>query len=181
MILFFGPPGSGKSVQGELLVKRNGWQWLSTGQLFRESKVPEIHKRLATGELIDDELTNKVLDEALKHIENSTKVVLDGYPRNTDQAQWLVDRLPSHSREINCIVEFKVDSEEIVRRLSQRGRAEDTKEVIERRLEIYHEKTKPVLDFYETQNVPILRVDGNGTVEEVHERIQQVVAECLPR
>jgi adenylate kinase family enzyme len=57
MILFFGPPGSGKSVQGELLVKRNNWLWLSTGQLFRNSKNPEIHKRLATGELFDDELT----------------------------------------------------------------------------------------------------------------------------
>ena len=181
MILFFGPPGSGKSVQGELLVKRNGWQWLSTGQLFRESKDPEIHKRLATGELIDDQLTNKVLDEALKHIDSTTKVVLDGYPRNTDQAQWLVDHLPNHNREISCIVEFNVDSDEIVRRLSQRGRAEDTREVIERRLEIYREKTQPVLDFYEDRQVPILHIDGNGSVEDVHERIHQVVDACIQK
>ena len=179
MILFFGPPGSGKSVQGDLLVKRNNWQWLSTGQLFRESKDPEVHKRLATGELIDDELTNKVLIDALKGIEGSVKVILDGYPRNTEQAEWLVTNLPEHGREISCVVLFDVPKEEIIRRLSERGRAEDVPEVIERRLNIYHETTKPVLDYFHNLGVPLLKVDGDGAVDEVHEKIQQAVQECL--
>lgn len=181
MILFFGPPGSGKSVQGDLLVQRNGWQWLSTGVLFRSSKDPEIHKRLATGELIDDDLTNKVLATALREISSDTTIVLDGYPRNTDQAQWLVDHLPNSDRKIDCVLEFSVDSEEIVRRLSQRGRAEDTRDVIERRLNIYREKTQPVLDFYKSHDVPVLRVNGVGTIEEVHERIQQAVKACIQK
>ncbi len=179
MILFFGPPGSGKSVQGEMLVKRNAWQWLSTGQLFRDSTNPEIHKRLATGELIDDELTNQVLAEALQSISVDKIVVLDGYPRNIDQARWLVENLPKHKRTIDCVVEFTVPEEELIKRLSDRGRAEDIREVIERRLAIYHEKTTPVLDFLKSQSIPVLPINGVGSVETVHGQIQDAVAACL--
>lgn len=179
MILFFGPPGSGKSVQGELLVKRNGWNWLSTGQLFRESSDPEVLQRLAQGELIDDQLTNKVLDEALKKADDQTRVVLDGYPRNRKQAEWLDEHLPKHGREIAAIVVFEVSKEELIRRLAGRGRAEDSLDVIEKRLNIYFDNTKPVLDFYEKQGVPVLRIDGHGDVNEVHERIQKAIEACL--
>jgi adenylate kinase len=181
MILFFGPPGSGKSVQGELLVKRNNWLWLSTGQLFRNSKNPEIHKRLATGELFDDELTNKVLEEALQGIDTKTTVILDGYPRNIDQARWLLDHLPNHGREIDCVIEFTVPEEELMRRLSDRGRAEDVREVIEKRLAIYHEKTTPVLDFLKDQNITVQTVDAHGTIEEVHQRIQGAAESCIQK
>lgn len=181
MILFFGPPGSGKSVQGELLVKRNNWQWLSTGQLFRDSKDPEILQRLASGELIDDELTNKVLATALSEVDDDKRVVLDGYPRNADQAAWLYDHLPEQGREILCVLEFDVPKEEILARLGDRGRAEDSREVIERRLKIYHEKTKPVLDFYKEQGVQMLKVDGKGSVEDVHDRIYKAIDACIPK
>jgi adenylate kinase len=178
VILFFGPPGSGKSVQGELLVKRNGWSWLSTGQLFRESSDPEVLSRLAQGELIDDELTNKVLDEALHHSSDKSRVVLDGYPRNRAQAEWLDKHLPDHGREILAIIVFTVPKEELIRRLAGRGRAEDSLDVIERRLNIYFENTKPVIDFYEQRDVPVVTVDGSGTVSEVHRRIQEAVEAC---
>jgi len=181
MVLFFGPPGSGKSVQGELLVERNGWQWLSTGKLFRSSKDPEIHKRLATGELIDDELTNKVLDEALKDIDSKTMVILDGYPRNIDQAKWLIEHLPNHGREIDCVIEFVVPEEELMRRLSDRGREEDVREVIERRLAIYHEKTTPVLDYLKSQGIMTQTVNAEGSIEEVHERIQGIAVTCIQK
>jgi len=179
MVLFFGPPGSGKSVQGELLVKRNGWQWLSTGQLFRESKDPEVLERLATGELIDDELTNKVLAAALDGVSSATEIVLDGYPRNIDQAQWLIDNLPKYGRSITCVIQFTVPKEELIARLSGRGRSEDTAEVVERRLDIYEEKTKPVLDFYTDRGTKVIEIDGVGTPEEVHERIQSAVESCI--
>ncbi len=178
MVLFFGPPGSGKSVQGELLVKRNGWNWLSTGQLFRESSDPEVLERLAKGELIDDALTNKVLNEALRNADDKTRVVLDGYPRNRSQAEWLDIHLPEHGREIVAVIVFNVPKEELIRRLAGRGRAEDSLEVIEKRLSIYFENTKPVLDFYEQRKVPVITVDGHGEVSVVHDRIQQAVEAC---
>ncbi len=181
MILFFGPPGSGKSVQGELLVKRNGWQWLSTGQLFRESANPEVLKRLATGELIDDELTNQVLDDALQKIADDTTVILDGYPRNIEQAKWLLKYVSDRPMSIDCVVSFIVSEEELIRRLSDRGRAEDVREVIEKRLAIYHEKTTPVLDFLRDRGVVVQNIDGEGSVEEVHERIQEAVQACLQK
>lgn len=178
MILFFGPPGSGKSVQGQLLVARNNWSWLSTGQLFRDSKDPQIHELLASGELISDELTNKVLDEALHTVKDTVHVVLDGYPRNTAQAKWLMQHLPKHGREIKAIIVFEVSSDELTRRLAGRGRAEDSLEVIERRLEIYERQTRPVLDFYRKHTVPICKIDGHGDVNVVHERIQAAVEKC---
>jgi adenylate kinase len=179
MILFFGPPGSGKSVQGQLLVERNGWQWLSTGELFRNSKDPEVLKRLATGELIDDKLTNKVVDEAIRSIDASVELVLDGYPRNVDQVKWLMDYSPRYGRKINCVVLFEVPREELINRLAGRGRAEDTPEVISRRLDIYQEKTSPVVDYYREYDVPVVSVDGTGTIPEIHERIQAAVMACL--
>lgn len=179
MILFFGPPGSGKSVQGQLLVERNGWQWLSTGDLFRNSKDPELLKRLATGELIDDELTNKVLDQAIRNVKGDEPIVLDGYPRNLDQVKWLVDYLPAHGRKIECVVVFEVPRDELISRLSGRGRAEDSLEVISRRLDIYQEKTRPVVDYYRESGVPVMSVDGTGAIPDVHERIHEAVMSCL--
>lgn len=179
MILFFGPPGSGKSVQGQLLVERNGWQWLSTGDLFRNSKDPEVLKRMATGELIDDVLTNKVLDTAIQDVENNGPIVLDGYPRNLDQVKWLVDYLPAHNRKIECVILFEVPRQELIDRLAGRGRTEDSPEVISRRLDIYQEKTKPVVDYYREIGVPVVAVDGTGAIPDVHERIHEAVLSCL--
>ena len=172
MILFFGPPGSGKSVQGKLLVERTGWNWLSTGQMFRDSNDPKVLEYLATGELFDDEMTNGVLSKALHDLKGTGHVVLDGYPRTTAQAEWLAAHLPEHGREIRAVIVFEVPEEELVRRLSGRGRAEDNPDVIRRRLEIYAKQTQPVLDYYQANGVTIVKVDGNGDVQEVHERIQ---------
>lgn len=177
MILFFGPPGSGKSVQGKLLVERNGWKWLSTGELFRQSTDPEVIAKLASGELISDEMTNEVLDKALAEIGNGVHVVLDGYPRNPEQAEWLNDRLPNHGREIATVFVFEVPHDELVKRLSGRGRAEDNLEIVDRRLQIYREQTKPVLEFYEKQGTKIVKIDGLGDVNDVHERIQALAEE----
>jgi adenylate kinase len=179
MILFFGPPGSGKSVQGQLLVEKNGWQWLSTGDVFRNSKDPEVLKRMSTGELIDDALTNKVLDNAIQGVGKATRLVLDGYPRNIDQVEWLMDYLPKQGRRIECVVLFEVPREELINRLADRGRTEDTPEVISRRLDIYQEKTSPVVEYYRKSGVPVVVIDGTGPVPEVHERIQTAVRSCL--
>lgn len=177
MILFFGPPGSGKSVQGKLLVERNGWRWLSTGELFRQSTDPEVISRLASGELISDELTNEVLETTLAELGDGVHVVLDGYPRNTDQANWLNEYLQKRNSEIAAVIVFEVPEEELVRRLSGRGRAEDDLDIVRRRLQIYEEQTRPVLEFYEQHGTKVVRIDGNGEVDAVHERIQNLAEE----
>ncbi len=181
MILFFGPPGSGKSIQGELLVKKHGWKWLSTGRLFRDSKDAEVLSRLSTGELIDDELTNKVVDQALAEVSKDGEmagIVMDGYPRNIPQAEWLERQLPEHGRELQLVIIFEVPESELLKRLSGRGRAEDVQDVIKKRLAIYHENTKPVVDFYQKRGVPLAYIDGQGSIEDVHQRIQEALSAC---
>jgi adenylate kinase len=74
-----------------------------------------------------------------------------------------------------------VPEEELMRRLSDRGRAEDVREVIEKRLAIYHEKTTPVLDFLKDQNITVQTVDAHGTIEEVHQRIQGAAESCIQK
>jgi adenylate kinase len=179
VILFFGPPGSGKSVQGQLLVEQNGWQWLSTGDLFRKSRDPELLRRMATGELIDDELTNKVLAEAIQGVDKSKRLVLDGYPRNVEQAEWLLRQSPNYGRRVECVVGFEVPRNELIHRQIGRGRSEDAPEVIGHRLDIYQEKTRPAIDFYKDQGVPVMSIDGIGSIAEVHERVREAVAKCL--
>lgn len=179
MILFFGPPGSGKSVQGQLLVGRNGWQWLSTGDLFRRSQDPEVLRCMATGELIDDELTNRVLLAAIKDVDTSRRLILDGYPRNVAQAEWLLHSAPDDGRKVDCVVLFEVPREELIHRQIGRGRSEDAPEVIGRRLDIYQEKTKPAVDFYREHGVPVISIDGTGSIEVVHERVNEAVMACL--
>lgn len=181
MILFFGPPGSGKSVQGELLVERCDLRWLSTGKLFRESKDPAVLARLATGELISDELTNQVLATALNEVADMRRIVLDGYPRTAAQANWLIKELAARNHALACVVVFDVPKEELIRRLTGRGRIEDDVAVVEHRLQIYHDKTKPVLDVLTNNNIAIHHIDGGDSIEAVHEAIQAIVTPCLPK
>ncbi len=167
-------------MQGQLLVERNHWQWLSTGDLFRKSKDPEVLKRLATGELIDDQLTNKVLDAAVQDaVKKGSPIVLDGYPRNVAQVEWLSNYLPKRGRKIECVIVFEVPSEVLIQRLSGRGRAEDTADVISRRLDIYQQKTSPVVECYRKADVPVIHIDGEGAIADVHERIYKAVEACL--
>ena len=88
MIVFFGPAGAGKSVQANLLAARNDWRWLGAGQLLRDSKDPELLARMSTGKLVEPEIVNRVMGEALNRANDKVrKVILDGYPRQLAQAK----------------------------------------------------------------------------------------------
>ena len=78
MIVFFGPAGAGKSVQGQMLAARNGWRWLSAGQLLRDTRDPELFAQMRTGGLVDPEKVNKLIGEALGRAKDIDRVVLDG-------------------------------------------------------------------------------------------------------
>ena len=83
MIVFFGPAGAGKSVQGQMLAARNGWRWLSAGQLLRDTRDPELFAQMRTGGLVNPEKVNKLIGEALGRAKDIDRVVLDGYPRQS--------------------------------------------------------------------------------------------------
>lgn len=178
MIIFFGPAGAGKSVQGQILAARHGWRWLSTGQLLRDTHDPELLKQMATGELVNDDIANKVIHQALLRSKDIDHLILDGYPRELSQAKWLESVLPQHDRTIKLIVVLEVPESEIVRRLHIRGRADDTPEAIKERLHIFRNKIYPILDYFNGRKVRIAHIDGTGTVGQVHDRIEAELEAC---
>lgn len=178
MIIFFGPAGAGKSVQGQILAARYGWRWLSTGQLLRDSQDPKLIKQMSTGGLVDNPTANKVILEALLRSADLKHVVVDGYPRELDQAEWLVSSIPKHGRNIAMVIVLEVPRAEIMRRLTLRGRSDDTPQAIEERLHIYRTQIYPILGYFNKLHVPIVHIDGTGSVGTVHDRIVSELEIC---
>lgn len=171
MIIFFGPAGAGKSVQGQLLSARHGWRWLSAGQLLRDSRDPELLKTMSTGKLVPSEITNRLMGEAIAKAKDISYLILDGYPREMAQAKWLIDNKSHHGRDIELVVVLEVPKSELLKRLAIRGRADDTPDIIDERLRIYRQEMYPILSYFTEQGVNIAHIDGVGTVGQVHDRI----------
>ena len=126
MILFFGPAGAGKSVQGQFLAARQGWRWLSAGQLLRDTRDDEVLQTQKTGKLVDTEKMNQIIGDALNRATNIDQIILDGFPRQLDQAKWLVDSRPMHGRSIGLVFVLEVPRAELMKRLELRGRIDDS-------------------------------------------------------
>lgn len=180
MVIFFGPAGAGKSVQGNLLAARNDWRWLGAGQLLRDSRDPELLAEMSTGKLVNPEIVNKVMGEALDRADDRVqKVILDGFPRQLEQAKWLVEHSANHgNRKIDVVIVLEVPRSEVLRRLEIRGRLDDQPEVIDERLKIYRQEMYPVLNFLNEQGVAIAHIDGTGTVGQVHDRVMEEITAC---
>lgn len=180
MIIFFGPAGAGKSVQGQILSARHGWRWLSAGQLLRDTHDVDVIHEMQSGALVAESKVNNIMKAALKNAKDIDHVILDGFPRQLSQAKWLVDTQPEHERAVNMIVVLEVPKHEIMNRLRVRGRADDKPEVIEERLHIYRKEIYPILDYFTDKKVYITHIDGTGTVGQVHDRIEaELVAHGL--
>lgn len=178
MIVFFGPAGAGKSVQGKMLAARHEWRWLSTGQLLRDTKDPELQQYLKTGKLVSDEQVNKLMGDALEDEKDMSHIVLDGYPRKMSQAEWLLKNQPLHEKLIDIVIVLEVPRSEIIRRMMLRGRADDTEQAIEERLQIYRREMYPVLSYLTEYGVHVAHIDGTGTVGNVHDRIEAELVAC---
>lgn len=172
MIIFFGPAGAGKSVQGQILAARHGWRWLSAGQLLRDSRDLEIMEEMRAGGLVRAEQVNAIMAEAVKRAKNIEHIILDGYPRQLVQAQHLIETQPQHERSIGLAIVLEVPRSELEKRLQLRGRVDDTTEAIEERLSIYRQEIYPILTYLTDHKVRIAHIDGTGTVGEVHDRIE---------
>ncbi len=173
MIVFFGPAGAGKSVQGQMLAARNGWRWLSAGQMLRDTRDIELLKQMQTGKLVDPEKVNELMGEAIKRATNIDRVILDGFPRQMSQAKWLIENKTHHGRDIQLVVVLEVPKSELLKRLEVRGRVDDTPEAIDERLKVYRTEMYPILTYLTEQNVNIVHIDGVGSVGQVHDRITE--------
>ncbi|MGB4762263.1 MAG: nucleoside monophosphate kinase, partial [Candidatus Saccharimonas sp.] len=177
MILLFGPTGAGKSMQGQMLAVRQGWKWLSTGEMLRQSDDPEVIATLKSGELVSDELTYQVFEEAVQDARDKKypNIIIDGFPRTKEQAAWLDAYMEKMGEKIDIVVVLEVPEAEIMARLEKRHRMEDTPETIAKRMAIYRQKMYPVLGIFAEADVKIVHLDGTGTAGEVHDRIYEEV------
>ena len=173
MIIFFGPAGAGKSVQGQLLAARNDWRWLSAGQLLRDSHDIELIKHMQTGQLVDSESVNRLIGDAIARSSDIGRLILDGFPREMSQAQWLIENKSHHGRDIKLIIVLEVPKSELIKRLEVRGRVDDTPDAIDQRLKIYRTEIYPILTYFTEQNINIVHIDGVGMVGQVHDRIME--------
>lgn len=178
MIIFFGPAGAGKSVQGQLLAARNNWRWLSAGQLLRDTHDIDLIKQMQSGKLVEPEKVNHLMVDALKRAKNIDRVIIDGFPRQLSQAKWLIETQPEHQRSIALVIVLEVPRSELLKRLEVRGRLDDTPEAVDERLKIYRTEIYPILTYLTEQGVNIAHIDGTGSVGQVHDRIMEELEAC---
>lgn len=177
MIILFGLAGSGKGTQGKALSEIFGWRWLSVGQAIRDTG--EYKDVIDRGELIPDSEVIKLMDRQIKKSEDEGfDVLLDGYPRDREQAEYIMQSMPG---KIDGAIILEVPKAELYQRLALRGRDDDKeKSSIDRRFAIFEQNICSILPLLESHNIPIRHVDGTGEIEEVTRRLAQVVKEFNP-
>jgi adenylate kinase len=178
-------PGAGKGTQAERLSQSYGIPAISTGDIFRHNvkNETELGKQakafMDRGEYVPDSLTNALVRDRLSHEDAKNGFLLDGYPRTADQVAELDDILASMGEKLDAVVNITANTDEVVKRLLNRakeqGRADDTEEVIRRRLEVYEEQTAPLIALYESRGL-VVTVDGLGEVSEVTQRITDALS-----
>jgi adenylate kinase len=175
-LILFGPPGSGKGTQSQLIIERYSLIHISTGDLLRneiKAGTPlgqEAEKFIHKGQLVPDEVVIGMLGSVLETHPQAKGFIFDGFPRTAAQSEALDKLLELKGTTITKVLSLEVPEEELVRRLLERGktsgRTDDANEnVIRARIVEYHNKTTPVADHYAKVG-KFKKVKGDGTIED---------------
>lgn len=183
-LTILGPPGAGKGTQAARIAGELGVPTVSTGDIFRANikgktelgqKVADI---LAAGQYVPDEVTNAIVADRLAEDDAAQGFLLDGYPRTPAQVEALDALLARDGRTLDAALELMVPVDEVVERLLKRaaveGREDDTDEVIRERLRVYARETEPLSSAFEERGL-LRRVDGRGDMDDVFDRVMQVL------
>ena len=189
-ILMVAPPGAGKGTQGAVIAAHFDIPHIATGELLRDHVARRtdlgraVRQRLDHGELVPDDIVlDMVSDAFLTAKKNGTGYVLDGMPRNLPQARALYQVAKDLDMTANVALHLKADDDELIRRLLARAalehRADDTEEVIRRRLAVYHEVTHPIIDWYAARGI-LVSVDAMRPPERVARQILTALEAMRP-
>jgi adenylate kinase len=188
-LVVLGPQGSGKGTQASLLATAYGIPHVSTGDMFRAAianSTPlglRVKAILDAGELVSDELTTALVQERLSDPDTTRGFILDGYPRNLAQAEALDEWLAANGRAVDTALFFdlsdEIATERALGRAVAEGRADDTPEVIARRLDVYHEQTEPVVEHYRAAG-RLVPLRAQRPVTEVHAEIEDAIRSLAP-
>jgi adenylate kinase len=185
-LVLFGPPGAGKGTQAKILTQKRGLPQLSTGDMLRaaiEAGTPlglACKALMAKGELVPDETVIRIIGERYDQPDCKNGAVFDGFPRTIPQAQALDAMLAERGREIDLVLELKVDDAMLLSRVEARIKAggvlrsDDTPETLAYRLGVYYKNTAPLIDFYRGQG-KLQTVDGMAPVEAVTAQIAEIL------
>src|SRR5215472_223462 len=173
-LLLIGAPGAGKGTQAGLLAERFGITHISSGDLLRQHVKDQtsigqtIKAYVDAGDLVPDAVVMDMLRKPVVAAAESGGYVLDGFPRTVDQAKAAFEVAAPLGVEVQAAVHLDVPDAELIRRLLARGRgADDTEEVIAHRLQVYREKTIPLLEYYAGREW-MFAVDGAQPADQVH-------------
>jgi len=185
--VFFGPAGSGKGTQINLLTDylklKDGKEcvYAGTGEGFRVLAKSEnftskiVKEKIDKGELVPDFLTTSVFTDILvNYLDENKHLITDGYPRNIVQAESLEQMMEFFKRENVKIVYIEVNKEEVTKRMLLRARHDDTPESISTRINLFFNEVLPAMNFFKDKNnFEIILINGEQTVPEVFEEIKK--------
>tara|TARA_Y100001958_G_scaffold84492_1_gene57215 strand:- start:305 stop:886 length:582 start_codon:yes stop_codon:yes gene_type:complete len=183
VLIFLGPPGSGKGTQAEILTEKLNLNHLSIGDLLRENieKNTELGKLASgyvrSGELVPDELIIDLMDSYFSNVKNKSNIsgiILDGFPRTIKQAIALEDKIKQLNVSIKAVVNLDISDQKILNRLEGRGRDDDKPELIKNRLKVYRNQTKPLLEFYNKRSL-LDSINGDQAETDVSSAIINVL------
>jgi adenylate kinase len=188
-LLLLGPQGSGKGTQAKRICAAHGIPHISTGDMFRAAIAAgtplgkQVEPILASGELVPDELTVALIRERLAEDDARGGFVLDGFPRNLDQAAALDAMLAEIGRGLDAVLYFDLTDELATERLLGRavveGRPDDSSEAIARRLAIYHEQTEPIVEHYRELHT-LVDLAAERSVDEVFAQVEDALTSLAP-
>lgn len=171
MIVLTGVAGAGKSMQGRLLSDELGYAWVSTGEILRVLITGKRRQEMLRGKLLHDYEVIEILDKVFELVDVKQQFILDGFPRTIPQADWLLAQTDKDRFSLDAVVHLAASEDVVRERLLSRGRVDDTDEAIAERFEEYRTVTKPILEHFEKEGVPIYTIDAGQSPKDVHDQI----------
>ena len=189
-ILLLGPQGAGKGTQGRLIASEYAIPHVATGDMLRAAMADgselgqQVRPIYDSGRLVPDDLMIALIRERLSGEGAREGFVLDGFPRTMAQADALEEMLREIGRDLDVVFEFQIPDElgreRMLKRAAEEGRTDDTPEAIDERLRLYHEETKPLIEYYRTRG-NLVGVHGDRPVNQVFAEIQQTLEQVAVR